>query len=110
TQRARQRAKHAADLDGQLARWHEDQGLDPAYACIGTLEQREDKGQRLTRPSTGLTDDILTVEENGDGFRLDGRWLLDTLRLEHSMHSGLQRKLGEGRRPRIGRHSDALTP
>ena len=94
----RQGGEHGADLDGQLACWHQDQGLDPASVRIETLEQRQDERKRFARTGSGLTDDILAGQENGDSFRLDWRWLTDRLRMENAAKSGLQGKIGERRR------------
>ena len=109
-QRDRERGEDRGDLDGQLACRHKDQGLDATYAGIDSLEQREDKGERLAGPGAGLTDHIFAGQENGDGFGLDGSWFADALRIEKTVQGRLQFEVGERRRPRVVGHSDALTP
>jgi len=43
-----QRRKHRADLDGELARGHQDKRLNARRARVEALDERQDKRERLT--------------------------------------------------------------
>ena len=69
------------NLDDQLAGRRNDQG--PGLAVAGPIlsealedgQHREGKGRRLARPGLRDTGQVLALENKGDGFGLDGRWL-----------------------------------
>ena len=63
-----QRREHRSDLNGQLACGYQHECLDTTNTRIEVLEQRQDECKRLSRAGLGLPDDILAVQENGNGF------------------------------------------
>ena len=69
------------NLDDQLAGRRNDQG--PGLAVAGPIlsealedgQHGEGKGRRLARPGLRDAGQVLALENKGDGFGLDGRWL-----------------------------------
>jgi hypothetical protein len=111
-ERGRQRDEHIADLDGQLARRHEDQRLDAAASGLAAEQEGQAEGQGLARPGAGLADHIVTVEQDGNDLGLNRGGGGNAALVEDSDEARGHLELGERRRPdRCGnRHRDAMTP
>ena len=67
----RQLVEHVADLDGQLARRHEDQRLEPLVLGHDLLDERQAERERLAGAGVGLADDVAAFEQGWYGVGLD---------------------------------------
>jgi len=63
----------AGRLDGEFARRHEHDSLRVRFGRVDPLQQREGERGRLTGPGLGLPDQVVALEQNGNGARLDRR-------------------------------------
>ena len=69
-------AQRLGDLDAQLARRGQDEGLDLAVGRIDVLDDGEAERGGLAGSGLRLPDDVLALEEDRDGLFLDGARLL----------------------------------
>eukprot|EP00760_Papus_ankaliazontas_P032971 PhM_4_TR6111/c0_g1_i1/m.59329 len=73
---------HLLRLQGKLAGRRQDEGLAVALREVQTLERGDDEGTGLARTRLGLGDDVTALRERHDGALLDGRRLLETVRVD----------------------------
>ncbi len=78
-------------LHGKLPGGAEDDGLELAQVRVYLLQGGDGEGRRLARARLGLSDDVLAVQQIGDGLHLDGRQLLEA-HLPHGPHDALVQK------------------
>ena len=64
--------EHLLDLQGQLARRHQNDGLHPALGFLEALHQRNEAGQRLAGAGGRKQHQILALAVGGTGFFLHG--------------------------------------
>ena len=65
------------DLDGEFPGGHDDKGAGRGRRAVRSpgepLDERDAERECLARPRPGLADDVLSVERDRQGQRLDGK-------------------------------------
>jgi hypothetical protein len=86
-----------ADLHGQLARGHEDEGDDAGALRQGArgVHDGDAEGRGLAGAGAGLGQQVAAREEVRDGLRLDGRGCLVPHRGDGVEGRGAELELGE---------------
>mmetsp|Transcript_10482 Transcript_10482/g.24423 ORF Transcript_10482/g.24423 Transcript_10482/m.24423 type:complete len:270 (+) Transcript_10482:1237-2046(+) len=72
-------AYHRGGLQGQLARGHEDEDLDPSIRHVGLLKARDDKRRGLAGAVLGASEHIPVLQDDRDRPLLYRRWPLEPL-------------------------------
>ena len=82
----RVRAKRLCDLDAELARRREDDGLELLRFWVQVLEERQAERRRLARSGLRLADHVVAVEELGNGLILDRSGLVEAQFVDRSLN------------------------
>ena len=86
------------DLDGELARRHDDEGFDAGSGIEAeALDDRDAEAERLAGTGLGLTDDVLAGKAERDGLLLDREGIHDALGCQCLDDVGVDAHLCESR-------------
>src|SRR5712664_829343 len=80
------------NLYRKLACWDQHERLEPTNVVVDPLEYRKRIGKGLSRPSVRLPDDVSSLKNRGDSFRLNWEHLVEAHILDSLKKPGLETK------------------
>jgi len=82
-------------LHGELTSWHKNESLDLIQLNIYLLHKWDSVGSCLSCSVLGLRDDVLSIQNLGDGFLLDWGWELITHLKDAKLDTGVEVEIFE---------------